>query len=578
MSTRPTPSTPTPRTPTPRTPTPLDSLANAYVRTIADLDPIAATAMGVAGHDHRMPDLSPAGHAARADAARAALRQVDATGAVDDVDRVTAAAMRERLGLEVELTDAGEPERELNVIASPLQNVRDVFDIMPTTTREDWATIAARLAEVPAALAGYAESLRAAVARDHAPARRQVEAGTRQASDLAATESSFFTAFADGATLDGVPVAKADAALAAELNRGAAAARRAYGDLVDVLREEVAPAAPTADGVGRDRYGLLSRVFLGARVDLDETYEWGLAELESIIAEQRAVAEQIAGPGASVADAVAALDADPSRVIHGTAALRDWMQRTSDEAIAALAGTHVDIPEPVRRLECRIAPTQSGGIYYTGPSADFARPGRMWWSVPPGVTEFSTWRERTTVYHEGVPGHHLQIAQAVYRADLLNDWRRLACWVSGHGEGWALYAERLMADLGFLDDPGDRFGMLDGQRLRAARVVLDIGVHLGKPMPERWGGGTWDASRAWTFLRANAAVAEGFLRFELDRYLGWPGQAPSYKVGQRQWEQIRDGAAAAARAAGQPFDLRAFHSRALDLGSVGLDVLREALV
>jgi uncharacterized protein (DUF885 family) len=271
---------------------------------------------------------------------------------------------------------------------------------------------------------------------------------------------------------------------------------------------------------------------------------------------------------------MARLDADPVRQLHGTDALQRWMQSTSDAAVEALAGVHFDIPEKLRGLECCIAPTQDGGIYYTGPTADFSRPGRMWWSVPPGVTEFSTWRELTTVYHEGVPGHHLQIGQAVYRAADLNRWRSLLCWVSGHGEGWALYAERLMADLGFLDDPGDRLGMLDSQRLRAARVVLDIGVHLGKKCPDVWGGGTWDAEKAWPFLKANVNMAEGFVRFELDRYLGWPGQAPSYKVGQRLWEQARDDAA---RREGGAFDIKDFHRRALDLGSVGLDVLRDAL-
>ena len=253
------------------------------------------------------------------------------------------------------------------------------------------------------------------------------------------------------------------------------------------------------------------------------------------------------------------------------------MTETSDEAIDALAGVHFDIADPLRKLECMIAPTQSGGIYYTGPSDDFSRPGRMWWSVPADVTEFNTWREKTTVYHEGVPGHHLQIAQAVYVRDTLNSWRRLACWVSGHGEGWALYAERLMADLGFLDDPGDHLGMLDGQRMRAARVVFDIGLHLGLEVPEEWGGGTWDADKGLAFLKANINMPESFIRFELERYLGWPGQAPSYKVGQRLWETARDDARSAARARGEEFSLRDFHARALDLGSVGLDVLRGAL-
>jgi uncharacterized protein (DUF885 family) len=227
-----------------------------------------------------------------------------------------------------------------------------------------------------------------------------------------------------------------------------------------------------------------------------------------------------------------------------------------------------------------IAPTQDGGIYYTGPSDDFSRPGRMWWSVPEGVTEFDTWREKTTVFHEGVPGHHLQIGQAVFNRAQLNTWRRQLAGTSGHAEGWALYAERLMEELGYLDDPADRLGMLDGQRMRAARVVLDIGVHLGKPKPRIHGledlptDGVWDADFALAFMRRNVNMDDAFVRFEVNRYLGWPGQAPSYKVGQRIWEQIRDDAQ---RREGDAFSFRDFHKHALDLGGVGLDTLRTAL-
>jgi len=288
----------------------------------------------------------------------------------------------------------------------------------------------------------------------------------------------------------------------------------------------------------------------------------------------RSVADRIAS-GSTPREAITHLSGDPARKLQGTDALRHWMQDKSDAAISALADTHFDIPEPIRVLECRIAPTSTGGIYYTGPSEDFSRPGRMWWAVPDGVAEFSTWRELTTVYHEGVPGHHLQVAQTVYRRELLNRWRRLASWTSGHGEGWALYAERLMADLGYLDDPGDYLGMLDGQSMRAARVVIDIGVHCGFRAPAEVGDGPWTYESAWQFLLAHASMAPEFLRFELDRYLGWPGQAPSYKIGERLWLQLRDDARAKA---GDDFDLKTFHRRALDIGSVGLDVLRGAVL
>jgi uncharacterized protein (DUF885 family) len=290
-----------------------------------------------------------------------------------------------------------------------------------------------------------------------------------------------------------------------------------------------------------------------------------------MVEEQTRIAGEIS-PGASVGEAIEVLSNDPTRKLHGTAELQRWMQSLSDRAVDELSRDQFDIPDPVKRLECMIAPTQEGGIYYTGPSDDFSRAGRMWWSVPEGVTEFETWRETTTVYHEGVPGHHLQIGQAVFNRATLNTWRRQFGGTSGHAEGWALYAERLMEELGYLDDPADRLGMLDGQRMRAARVVLDIGVHLGKQRPD--GNGSWDANYALEFMRSNVNMNDAFVRFEVNRYLGWPGQAPSYKVGQRIWEQIR---AEADRREGPSFSVKAFHKRALDLGGVGLDTLKSAL-
>jgi uncharacterized protein (DUF885 family) len=460
----------------------------------------------------------------------------------------------------------------MNNIESPPQMIRDVFDLTPMSTVDDWGIVARRLRAVPTAVDGYIESLKFAAARGNVRARRQVEACVKQCADNVGPEGFFVKFAADAAPEDGGELPDA---LRSDLAAAARDASDAYGRLIAFLRDELAGQAPETDAVGRDRYAVNSRSFLGSAVDLDETYEWGQQELARIAAEMDATAQRIK-PGASVAEAIAYLDDSGTHTLLGTDALQRWMQETSDAAVAALTDVHFDIPEAIRRLECRIAPTQQGGIYYTGPSEDLVtRPGRMWWSVPKGVTEFSTWRERTTVYHEGVPGHHLQVAQTAYRSAILNRWRRLGSWISGHGEGWALYAERLMADLGFLDDPADYLGMLDGQSLRAARVVLDIGVHCGLPAPAEVGGGAWNYDKAWQFLSAHSNVAEEFLRFELDRYLGWPGQAPSYKIGERLWLQLREDARAKE---GDAFDLKAFHRKALDIGSVGLDVLRAAVL
>ncbi|RKT37055.1 uncharacterized protein (DUF885 family) [Microbacterium sp. AG1240] len=551
----------------PRTSTPIDAIADAWVDTLAEISPTTATYIGRSEFNDRYGDYSPDGHARYISAVRDTISQLESAQPVDAIDAVTREDMLRELKLDVELDDARWHLRDLNVIASPAQDIRQVFDLMPTATVDDWSVVATRLRALPAAIEGYVETLTEGIAQGVVPARRQVVEVATQIARYT-SDTGFFTEFAGDAAPES---GQLPASLARELADSANAARVAYDALGRFLTGQLAPVATEKDAVGREVYPLHSRRFLGATIDLDETYEWGVEELARMVAEQESIANEIL-PGASVEEAVAFLENDPARKLHGTEELQKWMQETSDRAVTELGATHFDIPEPIRRLECMIAPTREGGIYYTGPTDDFSRPGRMWWSVPEGVNDFDTWRELTTVYHEGVPGHHLQIAQAVYNRAQLNSWRRLLAGTSGHAEGWALYAERLMEQLGFLDDPADRLGMLDGQRMRAARVVLDIGVHLEKPRLS--GDGVWDHDYALDFMRRNVNMSDEFVQFEVNRYLGWPGQAPSYKVGQRIWEQARD---EDRDRRGDAFDIKDFHKRALDIGGVGLDTLRSAL-
>ncbi|MBI5161250.1 MAG: DUF885 domain-containing protein [Micrococcales bacterium] len=550
-----------------RTPTEIDAIAERWVDRQLELFPEYHVYLGRPGREGEYADYSPEGHDAAAEAMRSTLAEIQGATAVDAVDEVTKRDLARELGLELEKHGAGFHLRDLNNIASPPQELRSIFDVSPMGTVDDWAVIARRMHNLPAAVEGYIQTLREGIRTGTVPAVRQAREVMEQTRRYAASDG-FFATLAATETAGDTALPES---LRRDLREGAEEAQASYAALTAFLGSELAPAATERDGVGRELYELASRSFLGATVDLDETYEWGIEELRRMVEEQEAVAAQIA-EGGGVAAAVAALDGDASRKLHGTAELQRWMQATADQAVEELGRNHFHIPDELRRIECMIAPTQEGGIYYTPPSDDFSRPGRMWWSVPEGVTEFDTWREKTTVYHEGVPGHHLQIAQAVYNKAELNTWRRNA-GTSGFWEGWALYAERLMADLGYLDDPGDRFGMLDGQRMRAARVVLDLGVHLGKQRPD--GQGPWTGEYAYEFLRGNVNMSDEFVHFEVTRYLGWPGQAPSYKVGQRVWEQLRD---EVRRREGDDFDLKAFHTRALDIGGVGLDTLRYALL
>ena len=550
----------------------INDLADRYVTEWAPLNPTGATWVGISGYDDRLDDLSPEGYEAQAELTRRTLAELDVTEAETEAEQVAKDAMVERLGLSLAQHDAGYDAADVSVISSGLHGIRMVFDLMPTEGEQAVANIAARLTAFPAALEQYKRTLRECADSGQISARAQLLAVADQCETWTdPARDNFFHAFAGRLSAEG--------ALAAELRKGAAAATAATAEFGDFLRTEMAPRGRAKEAAGPERYELASQYFLGAKVDQLETYAWGFEELHRLEKEMRVVSAQIAGSGASIDDAVAVLDADPSRRIAGKEAFRDWMQQLADSAVGELNGTHFDIPEQVLRLECCLAPTSDGGIYYTGPSEDFSRPGRMWWAVPEGNTEFATWKEVTTVYHEGVPGHHLQVGQTQVRAELLNRWQRLLCWCSGHGEGWALYAERLMDDLGYLADPGDKLGMLDGQSLRATRVIVDIGMHLELEIPRDnpFGfhpGERWTPELGWEFLRAHCRMSDEVLRFEWRRYLGWPGQAPSYKIGERIWLQAR--ADAKARK-GADFDLKAFHRDALNLGSLGLDPLRKAL-
>ncbi|WP_413040411.1 DUF885 domain-containing protein [Rothia mucilaginosa] len=549
--------------------TDVDQIANEYFEKVLDLNPVHATELGRKGVETLYPDYSPAGEKAFARLAKKTLKKVDNVLPIDDVDLVTLDALQERLSLYRKQYKAGFGGWQLNNIASVPQEVRSVFDLMKRNTQQDWEHIVGRMHRVTEALEGYIQTLEAAREEGKVAPRRQVDIVIEQTAAYYAPGGFFDDLAAE--------VAEAVPALKDEAVAGAEAAKEGYRRLNSYLVEKLQPVAPSRDAVGRKAYSLHSRSFLGTTIDLDETYAWGVKELESIIARQREVAEEIE-PGASIERAKQLLDEDPARQLHGTDELKAWMQKLADAAVENLADTHFEIGGPMRRIECCIAPTNEGGIYYTGPSPDFSRPGRMWWSVPEGEDTFTTWRETSTVYHEGVPGHHLQIAIATALKGTMNSWRTNMLWVSGHGEGWALYAERLMEELGYLKDPGDRMGMLNAQRMRAARVVFDIGVHCEMPIPAEWAeqlgvepGTIWTSELGYEFLKLNLDESEGHLRFEFLRYLGWPGQAPSYKIGERLWLELRD------QALRRGDDMRAFHTRALLLGSVGLDTLRRAL-
>ncbi|MFM7061285.1 MAG: DUF885 domain-containing protein [Actinomycetes bacterium] len=549
-------------------------IADGYVAAFAALDPTTATAVGIDDHGARLTDHSPEGIEARDELARATRRDLAAATPVDERDRVAAEYLAERLRTGLALSDLGESYRALNVLGGPLQDTRQVFDLMPTDTVEDRERIAARMAAVPASIASALRTLDVGVARGIVAARRQA-VGVR--GQLAAwSGAGGTTPFFAGYVAPLLTAADTPPALRNRLERVAEAADGALADAVEHLDASYLPHTGADDAVGPERYAAWARYFNGTELDLEETYAWGWHELRRIETAMRSVCAEIL-PGASIDATMEHLDHDPAFIVEGEAAFRDWLQALLDRSVADLDGTHFDIPGPVRRVEAMLSPPGGGAsMYYTPPSEDFSRPGRTWYPTQ-GQTRFPTWGEVSTCYHEGVPGHHLQCGLLTHLGDALTRFQRTIGWNSGHGEGWALYAERLMGELGYLDEPAHELGMLRAHALRAVRVVIDIGMHLRLRVPDDEpgiGGATWTPDLGLRFAFDRARLPAHLVRFEVDRYLGLPGQAISYKIGERVWLDAR---AEARRRHGDAFDLRAWHAFALDLGPLGLDLLETEL-
>jgi uncharacterized protein (DUF885 family) len=548
----------------------VDEIAHDYLDRISALDPIEATSRGTLGHDTEMTDYSPAGEAARSDLARGTLSQLDAITIGTDRDRLAAAVMRDRLQVEVDLYDSGSWMRSLRFLG-PVEGARMAFDLMARSSDQDWEVISERLAGVPGCLKGIRETLELGVSRKVVSARRQAIISASKARNYGGTESNpgFFRQLVAEYGGD-------SERLRSQLGSTARSADRAYLDFADFVEDRYLGEAVRRDGCGPDLYQLGCRVFNGIQIDPLQTYEWGWEELQKIQDEMVSTAERIL-PGGSMAEVTELLDTDPRRAIEGEANFRNWNQGFLDQTIAELNGVHFDIPEPVLTVEAMLAPPGgSPAMYYTPPAEDFSRPGRTWYPTL-GRTHFPLWTEIATAYHEGVPGHHLQLAYVCWLGDRLNPFQGLLGIISGHTEGWALYAERLMGELGYLENPDYYLGMLANQSFRAARVVVDIGLHLELQLPQGQRfhpGETWSRELAVEFMVQRSGRSLEFCTGEVDRYLGVPAQAIAYKVGERVWLEVRE---EARRSWGPSFNLKDFHRQALDLGSVGLQQLREEM-
>ncbi|MBU3692521.1 MAG: DUF885 domain-containing protein [Candidatus Nanopelagicaceae bacterium] len=538
---------------------PISKILDNFIEEGIKLSPIGATMLGVPGHDDRLDDFSMAGYKKQEDLARNTLKAIQAETPINEFDRIAKDVAIERLSSELKLSESLESNILFNLIASPVTRIRQVFEMMNKEKPETVANVTKRLNGVEEAFQGWRSALSFAAEKGTVNSRRQVLATAGQ---LETFSKGAFTAVAKKFDPSGSNQ---------ELFAAAQRAEKASGDLAGWLRDEYAPQSDPKDGVGAERYQMWARHFTGADLDLRDTYEWGIEQLKLINDRMWVAAKKLYPDATSLREVADRLDEDPRYTVEGEEELLKKLRDFITVAVDRLDGKEFDIDPRIKNCEARLAPEGSASAaYYMGPSEDLSRPGTTWFPTM-GRKVFGWWNIVSTWYHEAVPGHHLQVATTKVNTERLNRFQRNRVWVSGYGEGWALYAERLMDELGAFEDPGYEMGYLSAQGLRAARIVVDIGMHCGYT---DFDGQVWNAQSAFKLLHERALLDEISARSEVDRYLGWPGQAISYKVGERFWMDCRE---AAKQRLGSKFELKKFHSFALNLGPMGLDPFKREM-
>jgi uncharacterized protein (DUF885 family) len=534
-------------------------LSDIFIDEAAALSPMSCTYLGKDVDQDKLDDLSIAGMAKMAQLTRETLAKLQALVPIDEIDRIAKTVMEERLNSSLELHDSLEEHVLWNVLTSPPSNIRSIFELMSRKNVKDFSNIAARLLAVENAHKQWISTIAEVAKSGKTTAQRQVLGVIEQ-----------LESYADGGYSQMCKNFDPDSKYP-DMHSAAKSAEASSAKTAQYLKNEYFAIANPNDAVGAQRYAVWARYFTGAKLDLRATYEWGIADLKAINDRMWAIAEQIK-PGAKTLREVADfLDHDPKYVIKGKDNVIKYLQDFTDAAIKRMDGEYFEIDERIKVCEARLAPEGSASApYYNPPSEDLSRPGTTW--IPMlGKDEVSSWHLVSTWYHEAVPGHHLQIATATIEKDRLTRFQRTAATISGYAEGWALYAERFMNELGAFDEPGIEMGYLSAQALRAARIVVDIGMHLGYT---DFDGNVWNAESSRKLLNEQALLDEDHSRSETDRYLGWPGQAISYKVGERVWMSAREDAKGRL---GANFNMKKFHTFALKIGPMGLDTFAEEM-
>jgi uncharacterized protein (DUF885 family) len=545
--------------------TPVNALADRFWEAILELHPTTATIYGDDRYADRLEDPGPDGRArvrTLMERTAAEATAIDTDGLPTE-DRITRDMLKVIAELNIEEDDQALHElRVVDQMGGPQQLLPQLTQFQPADTPERLEAFITRLHAYPAFMAANARILADGLASGLTAPRIVAERTIAQIERMLEIpiESAIVPSMvkvASEADRERIRDIVRDVVYPADI----AFLEALRGDYLAATRGDPGLwSAPNGDQL----YRTAIRSWTTLDLDPDEVHRTGLEELESIEAERRVIARG-AGFGDDTAAYRAALDGDAANTPRTKDELIERATEDIERAMAVAPRYFGVLPRaicdvrPVEEYKEKDAPF----AYYYPPAPDGSRPG-IYYANGYDLPSRKYSKLATTTYHEAAPGHHFQITLEMENPHL-NTFRRLGARMVGgaYVEGWGLYSERLADEMGLFRDEAERFGMLDAQAWRAARLVVDTGLHALR----------WPRQRSIDFLR-EAGLSETDAVIETDRYICWPGQALTYKIGQRAIEKLR--AELSARD-GSAFDLRAFHDAVLGHGSLPLATLSREL-
>lgn len=557
-------------TPATETSPPLAALAAEYWEGRMQADPIEATLLGDRRFDDRMPDQTPEGDArdiARLDALLARVAALD-PGGLGPRDRVTWSALRGELESDLALRRCRLHEWTVDPRDGPQVLYLNLANLQTVTTPAQGRALVGRWEKLGPDLDGRLANLRRGLAAGKVTTRRAVERVLRQLDELLATPTSAWV-LTEPARAPHPDWSEADRAAVrdgvdAAVEKGV---RPAFARYRDLLRDEILPRARPDDAVGlgqvpdgTDCYQALIQVHTSLSLSPDEIHRIGLEEIARVRAEMSALGAKLFG--------TSDLPAIQQRLRSDPALYFTTREEVEAKAVEALRRAEALMPRWFGRLPrtpCVVKRVEAYEekdttiAYYRQPTVDGSRPGAYHINTYAPATR-PRYEAEVLAFHESVPGHHTQIALAMEMTGLPEFRKHLG--PTAFVEGWALYTERLTDEMGLYSGDLDRMGKLSFDAWRASRLVVDTGLHVKG----------WSRQRAIDYMLANTALAENNIENEVDRYIGWPGQALAYKLGQREIFKLRR---EAEQTLGPRFDIRGFHDRVLANGAISLRVLRE---